>query len=91
MISQIVDENGDITFYDGFRVYKTIHECVTHFSEMISPVKCNHCGKIYDLTTVKVNRRYKDCDQFTTPCCGYEFADNRTWKSFPDYKEFKPM
>ena len=55
-------------------------------SWMISHVKCNHCGEVYDLTTAKVNHRYQDCDQFTTPCCGYQFADTRTWKSFPDYK-----
>lgn len=50
------------------------------------PVKCNHCGKVYDLTTVKVSHRYADCDQFITPCCDYRFADTRTWKSFLDYE-----
>lgn len=56
---------------------------------MLLPVKCNHCGQIYDLGDAKVNHRFADCDQFTTPCCGYRFADTRTWKSFPDYKEIK--
>lgn len=56
-------------------------------TNMIRPVKCNHCGKPYDLTTVKVNHRFADCDQFTTPCCNYKHADTRPYKSFPDYKE----
>lgn len=51
----------------------------------IKPVVCNHCNKIYDLANVKVNHRFQDCSQFTTPCCNYNFADDREWKSFPDY------
>lgn len=53
---------------------------------MLVPVICNHCGDTYDLTAAKVNHRYQDCDQFTTPCCGYDKADTREYKSFPDFK-----
>lgn len=73
----MVDDLGNCQRLESFK---------GEISKMISPVKCNHCGKIYDLTTAKVNHRYADCDQFTTPCCGYQFADTRTWKSFPDYE-----
>lgn len=55
--------------------------------DMTMPVVCNHCGEIYDLMSVKVNHWYKDCSQFTTPCCNYKFADTREWKSFPDYRK----
>lgn len=72
------------TNYNNFIFWK--YDTVgTELDKMRNPVICNHCGKVYDLHTVKVNHRYQDCDQFTTPCCNYEFADNRTWKSFPDY------
>lgn len=54
---------------------------------MKTPVVCSHCGETYDLSTVKVNHRYIDCDQFTTPCCNYKFADNRQFKSFKDYRK----
>jgi hypothetical protein len=53
---------------------------------MSCPVVCNHCSGVYDLYTVKVNHRYGDCDQFTTPCCDYKFADNREWKERKDYE-----
>lgn len=54
-------------------------------NDLIKPVICNHCNKIYDLTTVKVKHRYEDCSQFITPCCKNQFADDRLWKSFPDF------
>ncbi len=49
------------------------------------PVICNHCGLAYDLTKVKIVRRYADCEEFTTPCCNY-VADTRKWKSFNDFE-----
>lgn len=57
--------------------------------KMLSPVICNHCKEVYDLTKAKINHRFQDCDQFTTPCCNYKFADTRTWKSFPDFTNIK--
>lgn len=83
---EYVDDNGDVMVSDYLGNCRVVIK-KADLSGMIFPVKCNHCGQIYDLTTAKVNHRYSDCSQFTTPCCGYEFADTRTWKSFPDYKE----
>lgn len=53
---------------------------------MTSPVKCNYCGTTYDLTSVKVIHRYSDCTLFKTPCCD-KMADDRKWKSLPDFQE----
>lgn len=53
-------------------------------AKMIAPVSCNHCGKSYDLCDVKVNHRYADCTQYKTPCCD-KLADDREWKSLPDF------
>lgn len=81
------DENGDTHFMeisvDGFSMV----DMIVDKPNMIKPVQCNHCLQIYDLADAKINHRYEDCDQFTTPCCGYEFADTRTYKSLPDYTE----
>lgn len=52
---------------------------------MISPVRCNHCGKTYDLTNVETIHRYSDCTVFKTPCCN-KIADDREWKGLPDFK-----
>jgi len=65
------------------------YEALEPIRKMISPVICNNCGKIYDECGVKVEHRFSDCDQFYTPCCN-KLADNRAWKSFPDFKKFDP-
>lgn len=49
---------------------------------MISPVRCNRCGKVYDLTCGKVVHQYSDCTVFITPCCNIQ-VDDRTWTSSP--------
>lgn len=81
IVKRIIDDNGNLIIMSSIGTVE-----IYPIKGMIVPVKCNHCGKAYDLTTVKVNHRYGDCDQFTTPCCNYGFADTRSWKSFPDYK-----
>lgn len=50
---------------------------------MISPVRCTHCGKKYDLADVKIVARYADCTVFKSPCCD-RTVDDREWKSLPD-------
>lgn len=77
---KFIDEKGvlNIHYMDGIMEQYDI-------KGMITPVICSHCRKTYDLTAVKVNHRYGDCDQFTTPCCGYNHADTREWKSFKDF------
>lgn len=82
------DKNGNIISVSSFGTFSIIGNA-EELSKMISPVKCNHCGKVYDLTAAKVNHRFADCDQFTTPCCDYKFADTRTYKSFPDFTNIK--
>ncbi len=56
---------------------------VADVTGMMSPVRCR-CGRVYDLTKVKVTGRYADCTVFETPCCKRQ-ADDRTWKSMPDF------
>lgn len=55
---------------------------------MGAPVRCLHCGAIYDLQAVTVVARYADCSMFKTPCCGTS-ADDRTWKSMPDFEKLE--
>lgn len=54
---------------------------------MTSPVRCAHCGQIYDLGTVEVTARYVDCSMWKSPCCR-RMVDDRGetgWKSTKDY------
>ncbi len=57
--------------------------------EMIAPVECAHCGMVYDLTAVKPTARFADATCFKTPCCD-RYADDRTWKSMPDFTTLEP-
>ena len=52
---------------------------------MISPVRCSHCGTIYDLCSVTPIARYADCTTFESPCCK-KHVDDREWKGMPDIK-----
>jgi hypothetical protein len=58
-------------------------------AEMFMPVRCRWCGEIYDLGTVTVTARYADCSVWNTPCCS-RTADDREWKSMPDYTRIDP-
>jgi len=54
---------------------------------MTSPVRCTHCGKIYDLSTVEITQRYADCSMWNSPCCNI-LVDDRSetgWKSYQGY------
>lgn len=54
---------------------------------MHQPVRCAHCGGIYDLGTVTVTARYADCSMWQAPCCGLTVDDREEtgWKSLSDY------
>jgi hypothetical protein len=54
---------------------------------MMSPVRCTHCGGVYDLGMVEVTARYADCSVWKTPCCGATVDDRGEtgWKSRSDY------
>lgn len=54
---------------------------------MTSPVRCSHCGGVYDLGTVTVTGRYTDCSVWRSPCCGLTVDDRGEtgWKSRADY------
>ncbi len=54
--------------------------------DMISPVKCTHCGNVYDLCSVEPITRFADCTTFESPCC-HKHVDDRTWKGIPDIKK----
>lgn len=78
ILKYILEKNKLIVFVNNglmFVEHPIVHEIEDIQSEF--NVVCNHCNKIYDLRKVKVTQRYSDCDDFTTPCCGYEHADNR--------------
>jgi hypothetical protein len=49
------------------------------------PVRCTHCGAIYDLCGVGILARYADCTDFESPCC-HRRVDDREWKSLPDFR-----
>lgn len=87
MESKIIRNNDGVLMLvsiDGF--CERLEPLSNDVMKMISPVRCNHCNGIYDLAMVKVNHRFADCDQYTTPCCDYKHADTRTWKSFKDFE-----
>lgn len=55
---------------------------------MFSPVRCLHCGRVYDLGQVEVTARYLDCSVWKTPCC-HRVVDDRGetgWKTLRDYE-----
>lgn len=43
--------------------------------EMMSPIRCRHCAKVYDLTSVTVVARYTDCSVWHCPGCGLQVDD----------------
>lgn len=56
------------------------------------PVRCTHCGKVYNLATVEITQRYADCSMWISPCCK-KLVDDRGetgWKSFSDYTRISP-
>jgi len=59
-------------------------------SSMLVPVVCSYCGAIYDACGVEVTARYADCTCYITPCCG-RHADDRKWKSMPDFTELRDL
>lgn len=82
--TQQLPNGGVIEVYPDnfFRVLFNIKDIIG----MMKPVHCNHCGKNYDLASVKIVHRYSDCDLFRTTCCN-KLSDTRTYKNFPDYTE----
>ena len=54
--------------------------------KMLVPVRCLHCGQTYDLADTTPIHRYADATTFRTPCCNV-MADDRRWKSMPDFVE----
>lgn len=58
--------------------------------DMTSPVMCNRCGEIYDLTNVEVVARYADCSMYKTPCCG-KTVDDRTWVGSPAFTRLEDL
>lgn len=61
-------------------------------SGMTSPVRCTHCGGVYDLGTVTVTARYLDCSMWRSPCCDLPVDDrgDTGWKSRADYVRLRP-
>ena len=41
----------------------------SRLAEMATPVRCTHCGGVYDLGAVEVTARYVDCSVWKSPCC----------------------
>lgn len=53
------------------------------FDQMMYPVRCGHCGAIYDASKVTVLQQYADCSIWKSPCCRRQ-VDDRQWKPLPD-------
>lgn len=56
-------------------------------AEMRIPVRCMHCGAVYDITRVQVTGRFTDCSVWTAPCCGLRGVDDRPWVRDRHYQE----
>jgi hypothetical protein len=58
---------------------------------MRSPVRCTHCGGVYDLAAVTVTARYTDCSMWRSPCCDLTVDDRGEtgWKSRGDYERLR--
>lgn len=58
---------------------------------MFEPVRCTHCGGVYDLGKVEVTARYADCSCWRAPCCGTPVDDrgDTGWKSRKDYVKLR--
>ncbi len=69
---------------DGTVLFHPIHGT----EKMLVPVKCNRCGKIYDLCGVEVIHRHQDCTLYTTPCCNQN-VDDREWVGYPAFTRMK--
>ncbi len=55
--------------------------------DMMCPVRCLHCQRIYSLTHVHVTGRCADCSVWTTPCCGVTNVDDRPWVAERHYRK----
>lgn len=45
-------------------------------SDMFAPVRCSHCGRVYDMGAVTITSRWTDCSVWKAPCCG-QVVDDR--------------
>lgn len=43
--------------------------------EMLSPARCRHCAKVYDLAKVVIVGRYLDCSVWHCPGCDLQVDD----------------
>lgn len=71
----------------------TMHDVLTTEEEyalatMSSPVRCTHCGKIYDMAAVTVEARYTDCSVWKCPHCRATVDDRGEtgWTARRDYE-----
>lgn len=74
----------------GYDVMRSTVEAAA-LEAMGQPVRCVHCGGIYDLTVVTVEARYTDCSVWKTPCCGRTVDDRGEtgWKLRGDYERIE--
>lgn len=56
-------------------------------ASMGSPVRCNHCGGLYDLQAVTVTARYADCSVWDTPCCHRQVDTRVRWSGDKHYEK----
>lgn len=60
-------------------------------SDMMFPVRCRHCGRVYDLAKVTVTARYTDCSMWKTPCCKILADDRKPPWGIAHYEELTPF
>jgi hypothetical protein len=55
-------------------------------ADMMFPVRCTWCSRIYDVAKVEVTARYTDCSMWKSPCCGRVVDDRgEGWKPRADF------
>jgi len=77
------NDDGEYVQIDVFNGCVVLETIVSNTDGMLAPVRCTHCNKAYDLTSVKPLARFADCTTFESPCC-HKHVDDRTWKGMPD-------
>jgi hypothetical protein len=57
----------------------------------LSVWQCAHCGAYFNMSadTVKLVKRWGDCDEIETPCC-HRRADTRNWTALPTLRRIEP-
>ncbi len=88
MRTQIVEMDGKFFEVNNMGMYRPVGD-KKEIQSMMVPVRCCHCGQVYDLCDIKsenIIHRYSDSTLYKSPCCKKQ-VDDREWKSSPDIEK----